>query len=54
MKLDVKLDVEFNIKSDAGLDIKLNSKTKKILKDITKLEEEGSIKLNYTPYIKKL
>ena len=53
-ELDIELDAEFNIKLDTGLDIKLDSKAKEILKDITKLEEEGPIKPNYTSYTKKL
>ena len=57
-ELDIKLNIEFdiksNIKSDTGLDIKLDFKAKKILKDITKLEKEGPVKLNYTTYTKKL
>jgi len=37
-----------------GLDIELDSKAEKILKDIAKLEEEGPVKLNYIFYTKKL
>ena len=37
-----------------GLDVELDSKAKEILKDITKLEEEGLLKLNHSPYTKKL
>jgi len=58
MELDaesnIELDAESNIELDAGLDIELDSKAKEILKDIAKLEEEGSIKLNHTSYTKKL
>ena len=53
-ELDMELDAESNIELDAGLDVELDSKAKEILKDITKLEEEGPVKLNYTPYTKKL
>jgi len=48
------LDTESNTELDTGLDIELDSKAKEILKNITKLEEEGPVKLNYTPYTKKL
>ena len=34
--------------------MELDSKANKILKDIAKLEEEGPVKLNHTPYTKKL
>ena len=58
MELDaesnIELDVESNIELDIGLDIELDSKAKEILKDITKLEKEGPVKLNYTSYTKKL
>ena len=50
----MELDAESNIELDTGLDIKLDFKAKEILKDIAKLKEEGLVKLNYTPYIKKL
>jgi hypothetical protein len=53
-ELDIELDAESNIELDAGLDMELDSKAKEILKDITKLEEEGPVKPNYTPYTKKL
>ena len=53
-ELDIELNIKSNIKSDIGLDIKLDFKAKKILKDITKLEKEGPVKLNYTTYTKKL
>jgi hypothetical protein len=54
MESNIELDAESNIELDMGLDIELDSKAKEILKDITKLEEEGPAKLNYTPYTKKL
>ena len=50
----MELDVESNAELDTGLDVELDSKAEKILKDIVKLEEEGPAKLNYTPYTKKL
>ena len=50
----MELDTESNIELDARLDVELDSKAKEILKDITKLEEEGPAKPNYTPYTKKL
>jgi hypothetical protein len=53
-ELDIELDAESNIELDAGLDIELDSKAKEILKNIAKLEEEEPIKLNHTPYTKKL
>jgi hypothetical protein len=53
-ELDAELDIEFNAELDMGLDMELNSKAKEILKNIAKLEEEGPVKLNYTPYTKKL
>jgi len=53
-KLDTELDIKFNIELDTGLDVKLDFKAKEILKNITELEEEGLIKLNYTFYTKKL
>ena len=34
--------------------MELDFKAKEILKDITELEKEGPIKLNYTTYTKKL
>ena len=46
--------MESNIELNAGLDVELDSKAEEILKDITKLEEEGPAKLNYTSYTKKL
>jgi len=54
IELDTGLDAESNIELDIGLDVELDSKAKEILKDITKLEEEGPAKLNHTPYTKKL
>ena len=54
MELDVELDIKSNVESDAELDIKLDSKAKEILKDIAELEKEGPVKLNHTPYTKKL
>ncbi len=54
IELDTELDAESNTELDAGLDVELDSKAKEILKDITKLEEEGPIKPNYTLYTKKL
>ena len=54
MELDTELNIESNIELNMGLDIELNSKAKEILKDITKLEKEGPVKLNYTTYTKKL
>ena len=42
------------MESDIELDIKLDSKAKEILKDITELEKEGPIKPNPTTYTKKL
>ena len=45
---------ELDMESDAELDIKLDSKAKEILKDIAELEKEGPVKLNHTPYTKKL
>ena len=54
MELDMELDVESNAELDVGLDVELDSKAEEILKDIAKLEEEGLMKLNYTPYTKKL
>jgi len=50
----MELDIESKAELDAGLDIELDSKAKEILKDITKLEEEGPIKPNHTSYTKKL
>ena len=58
VELDIESNIELNAESntelDAGLDVELNSKAKEILKDITKLEEEGPVKPNYTSYTKKL
>ena len=54
MELDAELDVEFNIESNIKSNIELDFKAEEILKDITKLEKEGPIKLNHTTYTKKL
>ena len=54
MELNIELDMESNIKSNAGLDVELDFKAEEILKDITELEKEGPVKLNYTTYTKKL
>ncbi|XTI95115.1 hypothetical protein V2W45_1336407 [Cenococcum geophilum] len=53
-ELNAELDAEFNTELDTGLNVELDSKAKEILKDITKLKEEGPIKPNYTSYTKKL
>ena len=57
-ELDIKLNAELNIESNTelntGLDVELDSKAEEILKNITKLEKEGPVKLNYTTYTKKL
>jgi len=46
--------MEFNIELNTGLYIKLNSKAKEILKDITKLEEGVSDLARYLYGIYKL
>ena len=46
--------MESNVELNIGLDVKLDSKAEEILKNITKLEKERPIKLNYTIYTKKL
>ena len=52
---DDKLDINkyFNLELGSE-DLKLDFETKEILKDITKLRDEGLAKLNHTFYIKKL
>ena len=50
----MELDIESNTESNAELDMELDFKTKEILKDITELEKERSMKLNHTTYTKKL
>jgi hypothetical protein len=47
-------DSSLDIKLDAELDADLDSKAEEILKDIAQLRQEGPVKLNHTPYTKKL
>jgi hypothetical protein len=52
---DNKLDINTHSNLKLGLkDLGLDSKAKEILKDITKLRDEGLVKLNHTSYTKKL
>ena len=52
---DDELDINKHFNFKLGLkDLGLDSKTKKILKDITKLRDKGLAKPNYTSYTKKL
>jgi hypothetical protein len=53
--MDNKLNINVHPNLKLGLeDPGLNSKAKEILKDITKLRDEGPVKLNHTSYTKKL
>jgi hypothetical protein len=52
---DDELNINKHPNLELGLeDLGLDFKTKEILKDIAKLRDEGLVKLNYTPYTKKL
>jgi hypothetical protein len=52
---DNELDINTHPNLKLGLkDLELNSKAKEILKDITKLRDEGLVKPNHTSYTKKL
>ena len=53
-ELDAELNAEFNVELDTESNVELDAKAKEILKDITKLEEEGPVRLNHTSYTKKL
>ena len=53
--IDNKLNINKYPNFKLGLkDLGLNSKAKKILKNIAKLKDKGLAKPNYTPYTKKL
>ena len=65
IKPDMELDIEPNMDDKLNInkhpdlelnlkDLGLNSKAKKILKDIAKLRDKRLVKPNYTPYTKKL